>query len=103
MTLNEVLPVLLYILGSILLVILIILGIKLIQTIDRANLVLDDIEQKSKSLNGLFNIVDGLSNSIAIVGDRVIDGVSGMISHFFHKRKKKKDKEMEEEENEEYE
>ncbi len=100
MTLNEVLPILLYILGSILLVILIILGIKLIQTIDRANVVLDDIEQKSKSLNGFFNIVDGLSNTIAVVGDRVIDGVSGMISHFFHKRKKKKE---ENEEMDEYE
>lgn len=95
MTLNEVLPVLLYILGSILLVILIILGIKLIQTIDRANVVLDDIEQKSKSLNGFFNIIDGLSNTIAVVGDRLVDGVSGMISHFFHKRKKKKDKKEE--------
>ena len=96
----DVLPIILYTLGSILLVVLIILGIKLIQTIDRANVVLDDIEQKSKSLNGFFNIVDGLSNTIAVVGDRVIDGVSGMISHFFHKRKKKKE---ENEEMDEYE
>lgn len=96
MLLSEVLPVLLYVLGSILLVVLIILGIKLIQTVDRANLLLDDLEEKSKSLNGLFSVVDSFSNAIAVVGDRVIDGVTGMVSNFFHKRKKKKYKVEEE-------
>ena len=97
---GDVLPILLYILGSILLVVLIILGIKLIQTVDRANAILDDLEEKSKSLNGLFTVVDNFSNAIAIVGDRVVDGIAGMVSSFFHKRKKKK---MKEEEIEDYE
>lgn len=91
--LGEVLPILLYILGSILLVVLIILGIKLIQTVDRANSILDDLEEKSKSLDGLFSVIDNMSNAIAIVGDRVVDGIAGMITSFFHKKKKKKVKE----------
>lgn len=95
MMLSEVLPVLLYTLGSILLVVLIILGIKLIQTVDRTNAILDDLEQKAKSLDGFFNVVDGFSNTIAVVGDRIIDGFTGMISNFFHKRKKRKEKEEE--------
>ena len=94
-SLAQVLPILMYILGSILLVVVIILGIKLIQTIDRANALLDDLEQKSKSLNGLFSVVDNFSNAIAVVGDRVVDGVTGMVSSFFHKRKKRKAKEEE--------
>ena len=93
--LGDVLPILLYTLGSILLVVLIILGIKLIQTVDRANAILDDIEEKSKSLIGLFSMVDNFSNAIAIVGDRVVDGIAGMVSSFFHKRKKRKMKEEE--------
>jgi hypothetical protein len=93
--LGDVLPILLYTLGSILLVVLIILGIKLIQTVDRANAILDDIEEKSKSLNGLFTVMDNFSNAIAIVGDRVVDGIAGMVSSFFHKRKKRKMKEEE--------
>ena len=97
--LGEVLPILVYFLGSILLVVLIILGIKLIQTVDRANSILDDLEEKAKSLNGFFNVIDSFSNTIAVVGDRIIDGVTGLISSFFHKRKKKK----EEEEMDEYE
>ena len=96
MGITDVLPVLLSILGSILLVVLIILGIKLIQTIDKANAILDDLEEKSKSLNGLFAVVDNISNGIAIVGDRVVDGVAGMVSSFFHKRKKRKTKKEEE-------
>jgi len=94
-TLAGVLPILMYILGSILLVVVIILGIKLIQTIDRANALLDDLEQKSKSLNGLFAVVDNLSNAMTVVGDRVVEGVTSMISSFFHKRKKRKAKEEE--------
>ena len=97
--LGEVLPILVYFLGSILLVVLIILGIKLIQRVDRANSILDDLEEKAKSLNGFFNVIDSFSNTIAVVGDRIIDGVTGLISSFFHKRKKKK----EEEEMDEYE
>lgn len=93
--LGEVLPILLYTLGSILLVVLIILGIKLIQTVDRANAILDDIEEKSKSLDGVFSMIDNFSNAIAIVGDRVVDGIAGMVSSFFHKRKKRKMKEEE--------
>ena len=93
--LGQVLPILMYILGSILLVVLIILGIKLIQTIDKANMILDDLEQKSKSLNGLFAVVDNLSNAMTVVGDRVVEGVTSMISSFFHKRKKRKAKEEE--------
>lgn len=92
MLVTDFLPVLLYVLGSILLIVLIVLGIKLIQTVDRANAILDDLEEKSKSLNGLFNAVDSLSNAVAAVGDRVIDGVTGIISNFFHKRKKKREK-----------
>ena len=94
-SLASVLPILMYILGSILLVVLIILGIKLIQTVERANNILDDLEQKSKSLNGLFSMIDNFSNAIAVVGDRVVDGVVGMVSSFFHKRKKRKSKEKE--------
>ncbi|MBQ7136991.1 MAG: hypothetical protein IJO43_03355 [Bacilli bacterium] len=99
--LGDVLPILLYILGSILLVVLIILGIKLIQTVDRANALLDDLEEKSKSLDGIFTVVDNFSNAIAVVGDRVVDGIAGMVSSFFHKRKKKKIKEEEKVEYEE--
>ena len=53
----------------------------------------NNLENKSKSLDGVFKAVDNFSNAIAVVGDRVVDGVAGMVSSFFHKRRKRKDEE----------
>jgi len=89
--LASVLPILLYILGSILLVTLIILTIKLIQTVDRANGILNDLEEKAKTLNGLFNVIEGFSGAISAVGDRVIESISGLIVKLFKKKKRKKE------------
>lgn len=94
--LEVVLPILLSILGCALLVVLIILGIKLIQMVNKANDVIDDLEKKSQSLNGLFNVIDNVTDTISLVGDRMVDGIVGIISRLFKKKKKNK---IEEEEN----
>ena len=52
-----ILPIILYILGSILLVVLIILGIKLIITMNKIEKVVDDVNIKVNKLNNLFNII----------------------------------------------
>lgn len=92
-SLSELLPIIVYFLVATLLVVLIILGIKLIQTIEKTNAVLDDIERKSKSLNGLFDAVNSVTDSIALVSDRMIEGVSGFISKLFKKKKRVKKEE----------
>jgi len=93
--LEAVLPILLSILGCALLVVLIILGIKLIQMVDKANSVISDLEKKSQSLNGLFNVIDNVTDAISLFGDRMVEGIAGFISKIFKKRKK-----IEKEENE---
>lgn len=99
MTLNEVLPIILYILGSILLGILIVLGIKLINVMNKMEKVVDDINTKVSSLNGVFNIIDATTDRLALLSDRMVDGISLIIRKLFAK-KKKKDKEKENDENE---
>lgn len=89
--LMEILPVTLYILGIILLIVLIVLGIKLIETIDRANSVITDIEKKTKSLNGLFSIIDNVTDTISFLSDTVVETVVGALSKVFKKSKKKKE------------
>lgn len=86
----EVLPVILYLLGSILLVVLIILGIKLIVTMNKIEDVVDDINTKVKSLNGLFSIIDVTTDKLAMISDRVVDFVSSVIRRLF-KGKEDKD------------
>lgn len=85
----EVLPVVLYVLGSILLVVLIILGIKLIVTMNKIQDVVDDINDKVKSLNGLFSIIDYTTDKLALFSDRFVDTVSSLIRKIFVRKEEK--------------
>ncbi len=91
------LPIIIYILLIILLVIGIILGIKSIITINKVEKVVDDVNEKVESLNGLFQIVDFTTDKLVSITDKVIDGVSSLASRLFFKKKKNKE---EDEENE---
>ncbi len=88
----EVLPVILYLLGSILLVVLIILGIKLIITMNKIENVVDDINGKVKSLNGFFSAIDYTTDKLALISDRFVDTVTSIIKKIFV-RKEKRDNE----------
>ena len=75
--LQTFLPILLYILGAVLLGVLIYLVIKLLDTVDKVNVLLDDVEDKSQQLNGLFDACEN-------IGDTV-NGVSFKIANVFSK------------------
>lgn len=84
-----VLPIVMYILGSILLVVLIILGIKLIITMNKIESVVDDVDSKVKKLNGLFSIIDVTTDRLSSISDRFIDLVSIAVSKIFKSKKRK--------------
>lgn len=90
--LMAILPVVLYILAIVLLVVLIILGIKLIDTIDRANIVLEDIEKKTRSLNGFFNVIDVLTDTLSYFSDNIVNGIVSAVTKVFSGSKSKKNK-----------
>ncbi len=91
MTLNEILPIILYLLGSILLVILIILGIKLINVMNKMERVVDDINTKVSSLNGVFSIIDATTDKLSLLSDRMVDGISSLIRKLFARKNKKEE------------
>lgn len=93
--LMEVLPVMLYSLSIILVIVFIVLGIKLIGMIDKANDILEDVEKKSKSLNGLFNVIDGVTDTLSVLSDTVVSSITSIIGKLIPKRKKKERKENE--------
>ena len=64
----------------ILLVIGIILGIKLIITIDKTNAILDDVSKKVATLDTVFGFIDGVSNKMAYLGGKLTQGVVGLIN-----------------------
>lgn len=92
------LPIIIYILLIIILIIGIILGIKSIITINKVEKVVDDVNEKVESLNGLFQIVDFTTDKIVTITDKVVDAVSGIASKLFFKKKVKKIKEDNEDE-----
>lgn len=85
------LPVLLYTFGIILLIVLIILGIRLIQILDRCDKVIDNVEEKVNSLNGIFSVINKTSYGLSMISDKVISGVIGMVSRIFNKKKDKEE------------
>lgn len=99
--LSDVLPLVLYFLGAVLLIVIIILVIKLIDTVEKTNTLLDDIEAKSQSLNGLFDAIDSVGDTISSVNLKMISIITSVVDKIFSKKKKKSKKI--EEENDEYE
>ena len=90
--LYEVLPLIIYALVGILLGVLIVLGIKLIDTVNKTNAVLDDIEKKSKSLDNLFSTIDSVTDVVSGISDKVVDGLANLVGKLFCFRKKKNKK-----------
>ena len=94
-SLMEVLPIILYSLGIVLIIVLIVLGIKLIHTIDKANLILEDVEKKSKSLNGVFNVIDGVTDTLSVLSDTLVTSITRVIGKIIPRKRKKERKENE--------
>lgn len=94
-SLLEILPIVIYSLSIILIIILIVLGIKLIHTIDKANIILEDVEKKSKSLNGIFHVIDGVTDTLSVLSDTMVTSITKVIGKIIPKRKKKEREENE--------
>jgi len=93
--LNTVLPIFIYILLIALIVVGIILGIKLIITIDKVNFIVDDISEKVSSLDNLFKVVSGVSDKFSLISSKLTDTILGLISKIGSKKRKKEDEEYE--------
>ena len=83
----DVLSIILYILGSILLIVLIILGIKLIITMNKISEITDDISTKLKSLNGFFSVIDFTTDKLATITDKFVETVTLLIRRIFRQKK----------------
>lgn len=88
---NVFLPVLMYSLLSVLIVVLIVLGIRLLETVNRVNKLLDDVEKKMDSMNGLFNVMDFVTTKATVLTDTIASTIIGAVSNLVKKRKQKKE------------
>ena len=82
---------LIYILGSILLVVLIVLGIKLIMVINKMQLVVDNVDRKVNSLNRLFSIIDNTTDRLSLISDKIVDYITVVLKTIFRRKKKERE------------
>ncbi len=88
---NTLLTIFLYILGIILLIVLIVLGIKCIHVLNKVDRIVDNVEDKVTSLDGLFGVVDKVTDGIVLASDSIISSGADFLSKLFRKKKKEDD------------
>ncbi len=84
----EFLPIIIYILLIIILIIGIVLAIKCLITLDKVEKVVDNVNEKVKSLDGLFHIIDTTTDKIVLVADKVVEGITSLVVSLFQSKKK---------------
>lgn len=87
-TVSQTMPIILYLLLSILIVVTIVFIYKLSITVDKANVVLDDIYKKVRKLDNLFDIIDKSADTISLVTDKLTGIISNSILKIFKKKRK---------------
>ena len=60
----------------------------MIQFLDRVERLVDDVEHKLTSLDHFFALMDRTTDGLALITDRFVGAVTGMISRIFRKREK---------------
>jgi uncharacterized membrane protein YqiK len=63
----EILTIIIYVLLIILIIVAIAIGIKLYVTLSKVNALVDDVTQKVKSLDRVFEIVDVVNDKVAMI------------------------------------
>ena len=89
--LNEFLPIIVNILLIVLITIAIIIAIKLSKTMDKIDAMVEDVDYKLKSLDPVFDLVEGVSSKAGLIGDKFLGFVLSIANKLF--KNKKGDKE----------
>ena len=86
--LQDIFPIILYILLIILVIFLIILVHKAIKTLGKVDKVVEDVNQKMNKVDGVFNIIDSAADTMNYLGDRFVSFLSTGITSLFKRKKK---------------
>lgn len=85
--LNELLTVILYLSLIVLVIVFIVLGIKLMHTLKKVDIVLDDVNNKMAKVDGVFNIIDMTTDYAASIGDKIIGTISNIVNTLIGRKK----------------
>ena len=93
--LNSFLPIVIYVLLIILIILLIIIVIKAMKTLKKVDAIVDNVDQKVKTFDGLFTMIELTTSRIQIINDTIINKLSKAINKLFNTKSKKKKLEKE--------
>ena len=88
--------IMLSVFGSILLIALIILVIRLIIIANKVDKMLDEVNTKVAKFDNLFNIIDVVTDNMALISDKIVDFVSNLIKKVFIKKDERKEEKVDE-------
>src|SRR5574344_2972523 len=92
-SIQDVLIILLYILGGVLIGVLIALTVKAMETLNKANRTLNDLNHKLEKTNGLFNALDHSANILKIMNNSFLNVATNFLGDFINKKKEEKEEE----------
>ena len=78
-------------LSSILLIVVIVLITRLIKTLTKVDKIVEDVEYKVSKLNGVFNIIDTMSDTITKISDTLSSAVYNGINKVLKRKGNDKD------------
>lgn len=87
-TASQLMPIILYLVLSIFIVVGIVFLCKLINVLDKFNVILDDVNCKVKKLDNLFEVIDRGADAINSVTNKVSDVVVHSIMKIFRRKRK---------------
>lgn len=94
--LNEVLPIMLFIFLIVLVIICIILGIKLINTLNKVDVLITDVNSKMNKVDGIFTLIDKTTDYASGISDKLINSINSLLGLIFKRKNRKEDNDEEE-------
>ena len=70
---------------------LIVFVIKLMDTLNRTNYLIDNLTKKAESLDSLFNIIDFTTNKFSMIGETISTYVLGFVKKLFSKKEREEE------------
>ena len=65
---------------------------------NRVESIVDDVDEKVRSLNGIFNVVDAVTDKLSALTEVISDSIILFVKGLFKRKRKKLKEESEEEE-----
>ena len=90
----EVLPIIIYLLLIVLLIVAIVLGIKLIGTMNKVDALVVDVTAKVKTLDKMFELVDFATDRVTMIADVAVNFVTSGFKKIFGGFKKNEMEDM---------